>query len=418
MSRLLIQNANLVDSLNGIRMCRAVLVEDGIIKDCFAQAEPMPQADQTIDLEGGWLSPGLVDMHVHLCAEAGRYRSGMSGGLWRMATPSPLKAMHVLKNARLGLMAGFTTLRNCGHVTYYTPEDVALREAVGQGLVDGPNIFACAGQLTMTAGHGDLSFSRFVRRLPEYNLGDRCFDGPAGALEGVREKVRLGADFIKIMASGGMGSSGDEPEWPNFRPEELKIIVEESHDLEKKVAAHCHSEVSAQRCIEAGVDTIEHGCALTDDLCRMMADKGLFLVPTLRVVNILLDSNDREEAAKAKKLVDVHERAFQSAMKHGVKIAYGTDTINALKHGENGLEALNMRQAGMDDRDIFKAMTYTAAEALGVEQRLGSLSAGKQADLIATRRNPWEDISELAYAERIKLVVSRGSVVKNTLAVH
>ena len=203
MSRLLIKNVNIIDSLNGGIENQNIFIEDGVIKEIFGESAITPEADEVLDLSGKWLMPGLIDMHTHLNAETGINKSRMSGALWRANTPPPLKAMHFLSNAQKTLMAGFTTIRNCGHVTYYMPEDVAVREAINKELVVGPNIVACAGFITMTAGHGDLSFNRNLRRLPEFGYGDRCFDGPWGCVEGVREKIRHGADFIKIGIGGG-----------------------------------------------------------------------------------------------------------------------------------------------------------------------------------------------------------------------
>lgn len=411
--KILFKNVNIIDS-DHTDLNRNVLIEDGFISDIFGPSEVMPEADEVYDLKEKWLMPGMVDMHTHLNAETGINKSGMNGKLWRMCTPSPEKAMHFLLNAQKTMMAGFTTVRNCGHVTYYTPEDVAVREAINKEVVVGPNVVACAGFITMTAGHGDLSYPQKLRRLPEYGMGERCFDGPWGCIEGVREKVRNGADFIKVMASGGMGSSGDEPDWPNFTVEELSAIVSEAHALKRKVAAHTHCREASIRCIEAGVDTIEHGCGLTDDLCEMMVEKDLFLIPTMRVVDILVDSEDKEEAKKASLLVDDHHRAFKSALKTGVKMAYGTDTINALKHGENGLEILNLKEGGMSSKMIFDCLTSNAAEALGKQREQGFIRKGLYADLIVVDKNPVENIELLTKAENIELVMVRGKVVKKS----
>lgn len=413
MNTILLRHVNIVDSAEGVRREKNVLIEDGKIKSIFGNSETFPEAERILDLDGKYLAPGLIDMHVHMTAEAGKDKSGMSGGIWRMCTPSPLKAMHFLHNARKAMMSGFTTLRNCGHTTYYTPEDVAVRDAVNKDLVEGPNIVACAGYITMTAGHGDLSINRNVRRLPEFNIGDRCFNGVWGCVEGVREKVRHGADFIKVMASGGMGSSGDEPEWPNYTVEELTAIVDEAHSLYKKVAAHTHSTEASRRCIEAGIDTIEHGCGLNDEMCEKMAEKGLFLIPTMLVVNRLLESDDKEERAKAQKMAAIHDGALYAALRNGVKIGYGTDTINALKHGENGLEILSLQQYGMSSRQIFGSMTAVSAQALGREKEIGLVREGMNADLIAVDENPLEKVETLAYGDNIKVVIVNGRVVKN-----
>lgn len=414
MSKILIKHVNVVDSVNGARKNKNVLVEDGKIKDIFGNVEVMPEADEVLDLAGKWLMPGLIDMHVHMTAESGINKSGLSGGIWRTCTSSPLKAMHFLNNSQKAMMSGFTTLRNCGHTTYYTPEDVAVRDAIKKELVVGPNVIACAGYITMTAGHGDLSTNRNLRRLPEYNIGERCFNGVWGCVEGVREKIRHGADFIKVMASGGMGSSGDEPEWPNYTVEELSAIVQEAHSLYRRTAAHTHSTEASRRCIEAGIDTIEHGCGLNDEMCEKMARNGQFLIPTMRVVNQLLESNDAEERAKAQKMAKIHDGALYAALRNGVKIGYGTDTINALKHGENGLEILSMKEYGMTDKQVFDAITHTSAEALGKEDEIGLVEVGMNADLIIIDENPLENMDILAYGDNVKLVMVNGKIVKNT----
>ena len=415
MSRLLIKNVNIIDSLNGGIENQNIFIEDGVIKEIFGESAITPEADEVLDLGGKWLMPGLIDMHTHLNAETGINKSRMSGALWRANTPPPLKAMHFLSNAQKTLMAGFTTIRNCGHVTYYMPEDVAVREAINKELVVGPNIVACAGFITMTAGHGDLSFNRNLRRLPEFGYGDRCFDGPWGCVEGVREKIRHGADFIKIMASGGMGSSGDEPDWTNYTVEELSAMVKEAHDLKRKTAAHSHCAESSRRCVEAGIDTIEHGCGLTDELCEKMAANGQFLTPTMRVIHACLESNDPEEAYKAGLLVDIHESALKSALKANVKLCYGTDSINALKHGENGLEILNLLDSGVPVKKIFDALTYVSAQALGRDNKIGLVKEGMMADLIVIDNNPLNDITILSEAKNVKVIIRNGKVVKNIM---
>lgn len=410
--KVLFKNVNIIDS-DGVKDEHNILISDGKIEDIFKNSEVMPKCDEEYDLSGKWVMPGMTDMHTHPMAETGNKKSGLSGGLWRTVTPSPEKAMHFLSNCQKTLNAGFTTIRNCGHVTYYTPEDVSVREAIDKGIVVGPNIVACAGFITMTAGHGDLNLPRNVRRLPDYNIGEKCFDGPWACVQGVREKVRAGADFIKVMASGGMGSSGDEPDWPNYTVEELTAIVNEAHALKRKVAAHTHCREASIRCIEAGIDTIEHGCGLTDDTCEMMVKKGLYLIPTMRIVNILLDSDNKDEARKAGLLVDDHLNAFHSALKLGVKMAYGTDSINSLKHGENGLEILDLLDGGMGSKQVFDCLTVNAQEALGRNDYSGLIRKGYNADLIVVDENPIENIKLLTLASNVKMVMVKGQVVKN-----
>lgn len=410
-----LKNVNINDGKGGQKRGVNIVVENGLIKKICNKDKPIDNDLQEYDLKGRWIMPGMIDLHVHLCAETGNNKTGLPPKYWRLETFPSLKVLHAARNAYKSLMAGFTCLRNCGHVTYYEPEDVALRDGINKGLLDGPRIVASAGSMTMTAGHGDLAMSRTLRRIPELGYGDKCFDGVWSCVQGVREKVRIGADFIKVMASGGMSSGGDKPEWPNFQVEELKAIVFESRSLHKKVAAHAQGRESLERVIEAGVDTVEHGCHLDKRLCSIMAEKGMFLVPTLRVVRILTNSPDLHEREKAKVLAEIHHNAINAAIEEGVKIAFGTDTFNSLKHGDNALELLELSEAGMSNVDLIKCITSSAAEALGLENEIGFVSEGMIADLIVTDDDPSKDIKILVEPSNIKMVISNGKIVKNEI---
>lgn len=411
--RYILKNVNVLDGKGSRKPGRDIIINKGIIEDIVCTGDHPYEGENVIDMEGRWLMPGMIDAHVHLCAETGYNRRGIPASYWRMETFPALKVLHAAKNAYASLMAGFTTLRNCGHVAYYEPEDVALRDGISKGLLEGPRIVASAGAITMTAGHGDLAMSRTLRRLPEYGYGEKCFDGVWSCVQGVREKVRIGADFIKIMASGGMSSGGDQPEWPNFQVDELKAIVSEAHSLNKKVAAHAQGRVSLERVVEAGIDTVEHGCHLDSQMCETMAEKGMFLVPTLRVVRILTDSPDPQEREKAKSLTEAHSMAFEAALKAGVKIAFGTDTLNSLRHGENALELLELSKAGMSNMDLIKCITSSAAEALGLQDKTGSVDKVMAADLIALDSDPAEDISILTNPSNIRMIIRDGKIIKN-----
>jgi imidazolonepropionase-like amidohydrolase len=413
---LILKNINIIDGKGNKFFHKNVIIEDTIIKKILDTSKNnIRMGFAELDLKDYWVMPGMIDMHVHLCAPVVETRKEIPPAYWRMTTLPGLKVIHAANNAYKSLIAGFTSLRNCGHVTYYEPEDVILRDAISLGLINGPRIIASAGSITMTAGHGDLAFSRYLHRVPELRYGDMSFNGPWGCVEGVREKIRFGADFIKIMASGGMSSGGDEPWWPNFQLEELKAMVYEAHSLGKKVAAHAQGEVSIKRVVEAGVDTVEHGCDLDEAICDMMASTGIFLVPTLKVISNSTNSQNTNEREKAKKLVEIHSKSIKIALRTGVKIAFGTDTFNDLLHGENAHELLYLKELGMSNTELIKCITYNAAEALGLSDRIGYIGEGATADLIIMNKNPLEDIKHLTIPENIIIVIKEGKIVKNSL---
>lgn len=412
----ILKNVNVLDGKGNKIPQTNVVVEKGRITRISHTLEGLNTDDtHPIDMGNRWLMPGLIDMHVHLCAETGTKKSGAPPAYWRMKTLPGLKAFHAARNAQVTMMAGFTTLRNCGHVTYYEPEDVILRDAISQGLIQGPRIVASAGSITMTSGHGDLAISGTFHRIPELRYGEKCFDGVAECIKGTREKIRAGADFIKIMTSGGLSSGGDEPEWPNHRVDEIQAIVYEAKSFNKKVASHAQGRSGIERAVAAGVDTIEHGCSLNEELCEVMVKKGIFLVPTVKVVRALAASKDDMVREKAERLVKSHNDSIKMAAKFGVKIAYGTDTFNSLKPGDNAQDLLYLSELGLSNDDLIKCITATAAEALGMEDSIGSIREGMMADLIVVDRDPSQDISVLTQPDNIKVIVVRGSIVKMDL---
>ena len=389
-------NVNVLDGKGNKLMGVDIEVDNGHIKNIHNQGWNN-QGLPLYDLNGFWVMPGMIDMHVHLCSETPEQNTPRAQ--WRMTTPPPLKVL--------------SAASNCGHVTYYEPEDVALGEAVRNGTIVGPRIIASAGGVTMTAGHGDLCFPSTVLRLPEYRYGEACADGVSECMKRVREKVRNGADFIKIFSSGGCSSHGDEPHWPNFTLEETKAIVETAHALERKVASHTQGESGAEIAIQAGVDTIEHGCSLTEEMCQMMAEKGIFLVPTVKVLRALCKKKSPHMRLKAETLIKKHMKAIEYAKKAGVKMAFGTDTSGfTLLHGENADELVYLSQCGISNKDLIIMATSRAAEALGMEEEIGSVEEGKAADLLIIDTNPEDDITVLTSSQHLKGIIRDGHFIK------
>jgi imidazolonepropionase-like amidohydrolase len=361
---------------------------------------------------GKWtVMPGLMDLHVHLGAIVDPGEPSTMVAL--LNTTTPLLMLHAVKNARLMLEAGFTTVRDCTGYNYTTGvEMVGLRRGIEMGLVRGPRVLA-SGWVTPTGGHLDMGMPRSWPRQP----GDTA-DGPAEVLKTTRKFIRNGVDFLKTATSGGGGGFDEEVWWRNYTIEELKVISEEAHAYRKKVAVHAHTPEGIKRAILGGCDTVEHGTEVDDEVLDLFLQSGAFLVPTLSV------SSQRALAGRKKGGADVNiirkmeasiekkERNFRKAHEAGVKIACGTDTYRALREymGMNAYELELMVQYGMTPMEAIIAATRTASHAIGRETDLGTIEAGKLADLIVVDGDPLSDIRVLQDHSKIKLVIKDGVI--------
>jgi imidazolonepropionase-like amidohydrolase len=367
-----------------------IRVTDGIITSVDAGlAQP---GEQAVDLGGATVIPGLTDLHVHLTTSSDRTRP-VDNALYRTLTTKPEKLLHGIRNAYRSLAAGFTTLRVMGHRDV---GELELRNFIDAGLLPGPRMKVSAWPISMTGGRGDLFWPATIAR-EQWDTAD--------GIDAVRTVVRMqrkaGADFIKVTASGGMLSSGDKPHWPNYTAAELAAIVEEAHTYDMRVAAHAHSEEGIRRCLAAGMDTIEHGSFLTQELAEQMAAQGTFLVPTLAINQWILDRGKDSGASPEgiAKLEGARRRqaeSVQMAMAAGVRITLGTDstgTICPLGHHARELELLV--DVGMTPQDALTAATRTAAEALGTTETAGTIEPGKAADLVVVNGDPTGDIGLL-----------------------
>ena len=353
-----------------------------------------PPGAQVIDLSDRTVLPGFIDSHVHL--------SMTLGPGWEMA---PVKvgpadaAILATVNAVKTLQAGFTTVRNLGD---RFGETVALRNAIEAGLVPGPRVLTARAMLSMTGGHGDWT-NAFQ---PGVDLGgpgvgtDGICDSPDACREAVRVQVKYGADVIKISATGGVLSPGDEIGARQFSDAELAAIVGEAHALRRKVAAHAHGADGVKAAVRAGADSIEHGSILDDEAIRLMKERGTWLVPTLlagetveaRAKSGALPSWAVDKALAVRPLM---RDSFRRAAKAGVRIAFGTDS-GVSAHGLNAREFELMVQGGMTAMDAIVAATRNAATLLGVEDDRGVVQRGKRADLVAVTGDPLADIGVLA----------------------
>lgn len=380
-----------------------ILIEGDRIKEIGAESQVqsrVPSGARIIDLSQSTVLPGLIDAHTHLTYNVGQtsYR-GLSISI-------PREALIGAKNARITLEAGFTTVRNV-HANGYA--DIALRDAINSGDVPGPRILASGPALSITGGHGDQNLL-----APQFHSeGDGVANGVDGVMAKVRENIKYGADLIKFMATGGVLSEGDNPNFEQFSPEEMRAIVAESHRLGRKVAAHAHGAQGIKDAVLAGVDSIEHGSFINDEDIQLMKQHGTYLVPTLFLEDWLTENLDKfgltpSMVAKAKMVLPAARRNEERAIREGVKIAFGTDSA-VYPHGLNAHEFPVMVKLGMSPLSAIQAATINASDLLGWQDRVGTLEQGKFADLIAVDGDPLQDVSLL---ENVKFVMKGGSVVR------
>ena len=402
---ILIKAGKLVDVRSGrILNDQAILIEGDRIKEVGAAASVAghaPANARVIDLSNATVLPGLIDCHTHLTMEL--------GGIAQSFTQSiPRQALVGARNAKLTLEAGFTSVRNLHALGF---SDVALRDAINAGDVPGPRISASGPALGPTGGHADES-----SLAPEFHhRADGIADGVPAVIARTRENIKYGADCIKIMSTGGVLSKGDSPEAGQYSDEELKAIITEAHRLHRKVAAHAHGASGMKQAILAGVDSIEHGSYINDENMALMKERGTYLVPTLYLTDWFMDNYKRIGVPqymvdKANQVMPLMRQNVGRAFKSGVKIAFGTDAA-VYPHGQNGREFAVYVKLGMTPMQAIQTATLNAADLLGWSAQVGTIEAGKFADIIAVSGDPTIDVTTL---ERVSFVMKGGQVFKDT----
>jgi imidazolonepropionase-like amidohydrolase len=325
--------------------------------------------------------------------------------------------MRATVHARRLLEAGITSVRDGGSTAY---ADIALRQAIDAGLVPGPRVRACGYGLKMTGGHGDSFFSPIVE-VSQPGMANT----PDEARKVARMNLKMGADHIKIIsASGGVMSAGTEPGAPQMTIEEMRAAIDEAHNAGKPAMAHTHGTQAVKNAILAGVDSVEHGSYLDDEAIEMLLHRGVFLVPTLLAPVRIVQHGERggipEYAVrKAKQVREEHAKSFARAVRAGVKIAMGTDAGTPYNvHGENLNELSLMVEAGMTPMQAIVASTRMGAQLLQLGDKVGTLEAGKLADVVVLDGNPAERIDLLSDPARIRLVMKDGVVVRADAAMQ
>ena len=392
---------------NSLQENVTIVVEDNKIKAVkkgFAEAQ---EGDTVIDLKTSTVMPGLMDMHVHLSSQHG----GPQTYLERFSLNEADYALRAANYAKITLDSGFTTVRNLGDG--YN-ETVALRNAISKGYATGPRIYTVAKSIATTGGHADPSNGLSHLLRPDVGPKQGVVNGEAEAREAVRTRYQDGADLIKITATGGVLSVAKSGQNPQFMTDELEAIVETAKDYGMTVAVHAHGKEGMKRAIEAGVDSIEHGTYMDDEIRTLMKKHGTYYVPTILAGKFVADKAKidgffpelvRPKAAAIGPLI---QNTFEQAHKAGVKIAFGTDS-GVSAHGDNAQEFSLMVEAGMKPADALLSATVNSANLLGISDILGTLEEGKLADIVAVQGNPLDDISLM---ESVSFVMKDGVVYK------
>ena len=387
---------------------QTLAIENGCIVSVtngFTAAKP---DDTIIDLSDAFVLPGLIDCHVHLTGEFGPKHK------MDLVEESPTAvALHAARHARVTLEAGFTTVRDLGEIGGAGDAIFSLRKAVAKGYVAGPRIFAAGSIISPTGGHGITCGYRDDINLLLDASGRG--DGVEGCRYAVRRQVSRGADFIKFVATGGVLTDTATGVGQQFFDDEYEAIVATAHMMGRKTTAHAHGADGMKAALKAGVDGIEHGTFMDEEVMETMLRRGTFYVPTtlagVTVAEYATTHDFMPPAIREKALtvgtqiVDTLRRGHDA----GLRIAFGTDTAVS-PHGENAREFELMVQAGMLPMECIVAATVTAAEHIGQSKNLGSIEAGKAADVIATTASPLDDIAEL---KNVRFVMRDGVVHKN-----
>ncbi|MCB9385268.1 MAG: amidohydrolase family protein [Bryobacterales bacterium] len=384
----------------------SIVVRDGSIERVAPGYVTPASGDEAIDLKSQTCMPGWMDMHVHLVSEINpkSYEEGFR------LNPAD-NAYHAAANAKKTLLAGFTTVRDLGTEDLVS---ISLKRAIAQGLAEGPTIYNAGKALATTGGHADPTNGVRWDMMgdPGPDLG--VVNGVDDARKAVRQRYKEGSDLIKITATGGVLSVAKNGHNPQFTEEEIHAIVETAKDYGFHVAAHAHGAEGMKRAIRAGVHSIEHGTLMDDEAIELFKERGTWWVPTISAGRFVMEKAEVPGyfppviVPKALAIGPQVQETFRKAYRAGVKIAFGTD-CGVSPHGTNAREFLLMNEAGMPPLETIQTATLRTAQLLGVEKETGTLTAGKEADIVATPGDPSQD---LVTVMNVSFVMSDGVVYK------
>jgi imidazolonepropionase-like amidohydrolase len=399
----------IIDGKSNAPLKATVILVDGHHIKAIGDRNIIPKGTHTVDLSSYTVMPGFIDLHCHPLGD-----SDDDYQTYHLKNSSAAKALQGLKNVQGMLMAGWTAIRVPGDLDVgYAHFD--LREAINKGMFTGPRIFGAGHWISVTGGGGDINFFSYEQK--GVIVDGLVVDGPEEMRKAVRNEIKYGSDWIKLLVSGAFMTAGDHPQTVHFSKEELEIAIDEATRRDVPVMAHAHSAESIKMSVRAGAKTIEHGSFIDDEAIKLMVEKGTYLVPTLTIGKWFLEFNEDSEALKkAIELTKQHRAGIEAmltkAIKAGVNVVVGTDLTGAdPEYCAN--EFSELVRVGMTPMQAIQAGTSKAAQALGKTNEFGTLESGKLADLIAVKGDPLSDIDLL---KKVEFVMIGGKVVKNETA--
>ena len=401
-----IQCGQLFDSATGtFQSNKTVVISGNVIKEIMDGHINGREQDQTIDLKEKYVLPGLIDMHVHLEKEfgPGTYAKQFSDNEADTAFESTVYAKRTL-------MAGFTTVRDLGG----SGVNIALRNAINKGIVEGPRIFTSGKAIGTTGGHADPTNGLNRKLIGDPGPKDGVVNSIDDAKKAVRQRYKNGADVIKITATGGVLSVAKSGENPQFSTEEVEAIVRTAKDYGFSVAAHAHGDEGMYRAVIGGVNTIEHGTMMSERTMKAMLNKQCYLIPTISAGKQVAEKAKipgffpQVVARKALAIGPLHEATINKAFKNKVPMGFGTDA-GVFPHGKNAIEFGYLLEAGIPVDVSLRQATFVNAKLLGMESKLGQLKQGFLADLVAVDENPLQNVKTL---EQVVFVMKEGVTYK------
>ena len=379
-----------------------VIVTDETITEVRDGTAVPEGVDRALDIRDGTCLPGMIDLHAHILINP-------NGPVSELDRSSADRALDGLDAAQKMLNAGFTTLRDPGDFdSYYAL--VSVKRSIAAGEHPGPRLFVAPHALGPTGGHGDLN-----TLSPDVAIQTptRTVNGVDEIRATIREQVKYGADWIKVMATGGVMSAGDDPNHTAFVDEEMQAAVDETHRLGRRITVHAIGSEGIKQAVAAGVNSVEHGILIDDEGIEMMKARGTWLIPTLYVLNYVVEEGPalgypEESVEKGRQLLVTRDDNIRRAFAAGVKVAFGSDTI--FPHDWAAREFAELVRLGMTPMAAIQAATHNAAQVLGIEESVGTVQPGMYADIIAVSGNPLDDIREL---EQVDFVMKSGQIIKD-----
>jgi len=396
---IVLRAARLIDGRGGSVVSPAMVVVRGNRIESIGGS--IPADAETIDLGDVTLLPGLIDAHTHVLLQGDVTSADYDTQLFRESLP--YRALRASRAVKIALDHGFTALRDVEtEGAMYT--DVDVKRAINNGVIPGPRMFVATRAMSVSGGYGPSGYSPEIT----YPMGVQIVDGVESGRKAVREQIGHGADWIKVYADRSyfVQKDGTLSSIPTFTLDEMKAIVDEAHRLRHKVAAHAMARPGIENALLAGVDTIEHGIAIPDDLIDIMVAKGTFLCPTLTVTEYVAPGRGGVWA----KIPQYHRDSFQRALRKGVKIAFGTDAGGFPWDAVNQAKEFEYEtKYGMTPMQAIQSATRVAAELVGMSDQIGTIETGKLADIVAVPGNPLDDITAM---QKVSFVMKDGQIYK------